>query len=283
MKKKPINTVEDLKNKQTVNQNKKINDSVRRVADADEDFELKDDYDVNVDSPELFKTVEIAFTCDNENEAKKIIAVARMKGDDYLTMLDYSFDNNDEVTVGEDRYRVFDEGELEDYAVQSMEDLLEYDTGISGLAEWAQEEAIERFCSYNYEDDMHESNLSYAGDIASEEGAEGYANRLIEEAVERGIISDDDLDENGDYNGGDYDELIDDFADNMDSDYSTMSEWFESIYGRGWANEVSDALKNQIDWHGIAEWVIQMDGARDHANVEATEDVDGETFYIIEW
>ena len=286
MKKKPINTVEDLKNKQTVNQNEKINDSVRRVADADgetdEDEEEETEYDINEDSEELFEAVAYAFSCDAD-EAKKIIAVARMKGDDYNTMLNYSFDNNDEVTVGEDRYRVFDENELEDYAVQSVEDLLEYDTGISGLAEWAQEEAIEKFCSYDWENDMHESNLSYAGDIASEEGAEGYANRLIEEAVERGIISDDDLDENGDYNGGDYDELIDDFADNMDSDYNTMSEWFDSIYGRGWAKEVSDVLKNQMDWRGIAEWIVQMDGATQQVDVEATEDVDGETLYIIEW
>ena len=286
MKKKPINTVEDLKNKQTVNQNEKINDSVRRVADADgetdEDEEEETEYDINEDSEELFEAVAYAFSCDAD-EAKKIIAVARMKGDDYNTMLNYSFDNNDEVTVGEDRYRVFDENELEDYAVQSVEDLLEYDTGISGLAEWAQEEAIEKFCSYDWENDMHESNLSYAGDIASEDGAEGYANRLIEEAVERGIISDDDLDENGDYNGGDYDELIDDFADNMDSDYNTMSEWFDSIYGRGWAKEVSDVLKNQMDWRGIAEWIVQMDGATQQVDVEATEDVDGETLYIIEW
>lgn len=278
MKKKPINTVEDLKNKQTVNQNEKINDSVRRVADADGETE----YDIDYDSSEMIDKVAELCDCDYY-DARKIVAVARMKDDSFENISNYSFDNNDEVTVGEDRYRVFDENELEDYAVQSVEDLLEYDTGISGLAEWAQEEAIEKFCSYDWENDMHESNLSYAGDIASEEGAEGYANRLIEEAVERGIISDDDLDENGDYNGGDYDELIDDFADNMDSDYSTMSEWFESIYGRGWAKEVSDVLKNQMDWRGIAEWVVQMDGATQQVDVEATEDVDGETFYIIEW
>lgn len=281
MKKKPINTVEDLKNKQTVNQNEKINDSVRRVADADDDEEEETEYNIDDDSSEMID--EVADLCDCDYyDARKIVAIARMKKDSFENISNYSIDG-DEVSVGEDKYRVFDENELEDYAVQSMEDLLEYDTGISGLAEWAQEEAIEKFCSYDWENDMNESNLSYASDIASEEGSDGYKNRLIEEAVERGIISDDDLDENGDYNGGDYDGLIEDFVDDMNSDYSTMSEWFDSIYGRGWAKEVSDALKNQIDWHGIAEWVIQMDGAHDHANVEATEDVDGETFYIIEW
>ena len=277
MKKKPINTVEDLKNKQTVNQNEKINDSVRRVADADDETE----YDIDYDSSEMIDKVAELCDCDYY-DARKIVAVARMKNDSFENISNYSIDS-DEVSVGEDRYRVFDENELEDYAVQSTEDLLEYDTGISGLAEWAQEEAIEKFCTYDWETDMHESNLSYASDIASEEGAEGYANRLIEEAVERGIISDDDLDENGDYNGGDYYELIDDFADDMDSEYGTMSEWFESIYGRNWSKEVSDALKNQMDWRGIAEWVVQMDGATAQVDVEATEDVDGETLYIIEW
>ena len=47
MKKTTLNTVEDSDNKQTVtaNQNKKINDSARRISDADddEDFELRDD------------------------------------------------------------------------------------------------------------------------------------------------------------------------------------------------------------------------------------------------
>ena len=288
-----MNTVEDSDNKRTViaNQNEKINDSARRISDADDDEDETDDdnedketeYDINEDSQELFDAVAYAFSCDAD-EAKKIIAVARMKGDDYNTMLDYSFDNNDEVTVGDDRYRVFaGEYELEDYAVESVEDGLEYDMGIEGLSEWAQQEAIEKFCSYDWEDDMHESNLGYANDIVSEEGSDGYKNRLIEEAVERGVISDDDLDEDGDYNGGDYDSLIDDFADDMDSDYNTMSEWFESMYGRGWAREVSKSLKNYFDWHGIAQWVVDTDGASSQVDVYATEEIDGEDYYIIEY
>lgn len=260
---------------------KTINDSVKRVSDADDDAPEYLDYDIDEAAPEMFDAVAYLCGCDSD-DAKKIVAVARMKGDSFENISDYSIDG-DIVSVDSSSYKVI-EGyyDFEEYAIECVENMLD-DLGIEALADYAQEEAIENFCSYNWEDDMHESNLGYANDIVSEEGSNGYKNRLIEEAIERGVISDDDLDENGDYNGGDYAELIDDFADDMDSDYGTMSEWFESMYGRGWAREVSKSLDNYFDWYGIAEWVVRNDGADAQVDDYSTEDVDGETYYIIEW
>ena len=282
MKKMNEESVKEPKEQNTVEMtDNKINDSARRISDADDDEE-EVDFDIDDDSDELFEAVAEQCGCDSD-DAKRIVAVARMKGDSFENISDYSIDG-DIVSVDSSDYKVI-EGyyDFEEYATECVENTLD-DLGIEALAEYAQEEAIEKFCSYNWEEDMHESNLGYAGDIAGDVATDGHKNRLIEEAVERGVISDDDLDEDGDYNGGDYTELIDDFADDMDSDYSTMSEWFDSIYGRGWAREVSKSLDNYFDWRGIAEWVVDMDGADAQVPDDySTEEVDGEDYYIIEW
>lgn len=150
----------------------------------------------------------------------------------------------------------------------------------------AQEYALENFCNFPWEDDMHESNLMYAQDIDSENGSNGYATRLVEEAIDEKVIKEKDCFENedGELDYEDKDELAEMLADKLDENYDSMGEYFESIYGRGWAKEMRDTLKDYIDWEALAEYVVDVDGVANtlarYDGRENEEKVNGEWFYI---
>lgn len=296
MEKKTLNTVEDLENKQTVNQNEKINDSAKRVADADDetDDETDDDeeeeteYDIDEDSEELFEAVANACGCD-EDEAKCIIAVARFEGDDFDTVAaNYKCDGHN-VESGSAEYYVYDDyNDAEEDAIDSAESTID-DLGINAINTDMQDYVLENFCdNYPWEQEMNDYHVSYAEDIANESASsDKYANRLIEECVDAGIIDDDDLDDDGEYNNGEYDGLVEDYANSMDDNFSSMSEWFEDIYGSGWTSEVADVIADYMDTRAVAEWCVETDGVAHYLagydGDENEEDVDGTTYYIYRW
>ena len=195
--------------------------------------------------------------------------------------------DNETLTYDGDEYLVLTDDEADekahDYCVSLFDDL-----GLESVTEETQEYFLENeeYCSYDWESDMHESNLSYATDIDSESGYDGYATRLVAEAIERKVIKDKDCFENddGELDYDDKDELAEMLADSMDEDYDSMSEWFESIYGRGWAKEMKDVLKDYMDWDACADYVIEIDGRglqlSSYNGEEHEEKVNGEWFYI---
>ena len=82
----------------------------------------------------------------------------------------------------------------------------------------------------------------------------------------------------------DVDDLTEKLTEELDNDYDSMDEWFESIYGSDWAREMQDTLKDYIDWEELAEYIVEIDGV---ANTLARYDgrsneekVNGEWFYI---
>ena len=70
----------------------------------------------------------------------------------------------------------------------------------------------------------------------------------------------------------------------MDNDFDSMSEWFEDIYGRNWAREMQDTLKDYIDWKALAEYIVNSDGVANtlakYDGRENEEKVNGEYLYI---
>ena len=82
----------------------------------------------------------------------------------------------------------------------------------------------------------------------------------------------------------DVDDLTEKLTEELDKDYNSMDEWFDSIYGSNWAREMQDTLKDYIDWEALAEYIVEIDGV---ANTLARYDgrsneekVNGEWFYI---
>lgn len=186
-----------------------------------------------------------------------------------------------------DEYWVSDYDTAYDEAVEESEELFD-DLGLEAVTESTQEYFLENeeYCSYDWESDMHENNLAYATDIDSESGYDGYATRLVAEAIEEGCIKDKDCFENedGELDYEDKDKLAEMLADSMDENYDSMSEYFESIYGRNWISEMKDILKNYMDYEECAKYVVDTDGIANtlarYDGRENTEKVDGVEYYI---
>lgn len=266
-------------NENIVENETKINDSVKRVADAedetDEDEEEETEYDIDEDSEELFEAVADECGCDSD-DAKKIIAVARMNGDSFDNISSYSCDGN-RVEIGSNQeYYVYDDYyDAESEAIDMAENNID-EMGLNTFSDYARDYVIENFVDYPWEDDMHESNRSYIDELDEKE--------LIERGIDEGIIDEDELDEDGEWDG-DFDDLRDQLVNNMDGEYDSMEEYMESIYGSRWYEEID--AERYLDTHAAAEWCVETDGVAHYLagydGEENEEDVDGTTYYIYRW
>ena len=242
-------------------------------------------FDIYNDDEEEKKDMDKRLTEKRGNEEDEKLALAEFKGVDVDEIENGYTDHVYEVD-GEE-YWVSDYDTAYDEAVEESESLFD-DLGLESVTEETQEYFLENeeYCSFPWKDDMHESNLAYATDIDSESGDDGYATRLVSEAIERKVIKDKDCFENedGELDYEDKDELAEMLADSMDEDYNSMSEYFESIYGRNWAREMADTLKNYMDYEECAKYCVDVDGVANtlarYDGRENSEKVNGVEYYI---
>ncbi len=247
------------------------------------DGELNDLY--NSDDEEEKKKMNKRLEEKRGNEEDEKIALAQFLDID-VEEVENGYTDHVYEAEGEE-YWVSDYDTAYDEAVEECENLFD-DIGLEAVSESTQEYFLENedYCNFPWEDDMHESNLMYAQDIDSENGSNGYATRLVEEAIDEKVIKEKDCFENEDdeLDYEDKDELAEMLADKLDENYDSMGEYFESIYGRGWAKEMSDTLKNYLDYHAMAEYVVDNDGVANtlasYDLKENTEKVDGVEYYI---
>lgn len=112
-----------------------------------------------------------------------------------------------------------------------------------------------------FEDACQEYEESYASDIENEAGDHS-ASRLIDECIEAGIISQDDLDEDGEYTG-DLD-LVQEYADYLVEDignsYDSYLEWYRDDFGDESIRNLIDEGVIQFDIDMIADEVARLDG-----------------------
>ena len=188
----------------------------------------------------------------------KIKALATFKG---VSSEDIKFNGDDpespsywdEYSVDGEDYLVMTEDEADDALKEDLENFID-DLGIDGFSpefqQWIYENAIDQDW---FEEACEESERFYAEDIQSEEG------RLVEECIEAGIISADDLDEDGEYTG-DLD-LVEEYSqylfDRIRNDYAgDFVEWYKDNFGS--LKEVQDRISLDID--AIVEEVKDWDG-----------------------
>lgn len=247
------------------------------------DGELDDLY--NSDDEEEKKKMNKRLEEKKIDEEDRIEALAQFLGLDEEEKEDIEVDD-ETLTYDGEEYLVVTEDEGYEMAKEDVQSFLEYDMGLEGVSESTQEYALENFCTYDWESDMHESHVGYAHDIDYESGSNGYATRLIEEAIDEKVIKEKDCFENedGELDYEDKDELAEMLADEIDKNYDSMAEWFDSIYGRYWVKEMRDILKDYIDWEALAEYIVDEDGVANtlarYDGKENSEKVNGEWFYI---
>jgi len=90
---------------------------------------------------------------------------------------DYTF------TYGDEEYMVLTDSEADDRAVEEIQNIID-DTGLQAFSSEAQEYILDNFCSWDWESDLHDGNMSYAYDVW-EESDDEYGNHAIREFYER--------------------------------------------------------------------------------------------------
>jgi len=154
---------------------------------------------------------------------------------------------------------VLDEDESREMCCDYIENFID-DQGIEGFTPYFRDRIYSEFLDDDwFSDACREMQESYAYDIQSESGDIG-ANRLIDECIDVGIISEDDLDEDGEYTGDK--DLVDEYSeylyDRIDSDYSTFAEWYVDDFG-GLGDIVRSGAVS-LDFDGIVDACIDEDG-----------------------
>lgn len=289
------------------------------------------------------KTMNKKLTEKRGNEEDEKLALAQFEGVDVDEIENGYSDHVYEVNG--DEYWVSDYDTAYDQAVEDVQNFLEYDMGLEGVSESTQEYALEHFCTFDWESDLHSFNESYCNDIKSEYDNE-YGSRLVQECDNRVGLDDEDggyvltfEDGNGDtmyvydkksYGDDvdkaerfltesnafdfdtsniedklteefgedfefdcsaefeedlvDFDDLSEKLTEELDKDYNSMAEWFDSIYGSSWVSEMRDTLKDYIDWEALAEYIVDIDGVANtlarYDGRENEEEVNGVDYYI---
>lgn len=306
------------------------------------DGELDDLY--NSDDEEEKKKMNKRLEEKKIDEEDRIEALAQFLGLDEEEKEEIEVDD-ETLTYDSEEYLVVTEDEGYEMAKEDVQSFLEYDMGLEGVSESTREYALENFCTFDWESDLHSFNESYCNDIKSEYDNE-YGSRLVQECDDRVGLDDEDggyvltfEDGNGDtmyvYDKKSYgddvdkaerfltesnafdfdtsdieDKLTEEFGEDfefdcsaefeedlvdfdylseklteeLDKDYNSMAEWFDSIYGSSWVSEIRDTLKDYIDWEALAEYVVDSDGVANTLarwdGQEHEEKVNGEWFYI---
>lgn len=187
-------------------------------------------------------------------------ALAEYLGINVEDLIDGYNDTVFETDDGEE-YLVVNEDEAREEVIRDVESLID-DLGINAFTPEFQEWILDNAAGNSewFDEALRESEESYAYDIESESGSGNYANRLVEECVEAGIISEEDLTETDD--GLDYTgekDLKEEYADYLVDQAGNPLEWFKDNFGKEEFGKAARDYAN-LDIEAIADEVIDQDG-----------------------
>lgn len=204
-------------------------------------------------------------------ERKKLLA--DYLGVDADELSESEYDENVIETEDGEEYLVVDEDEAREYAKQDIENFIE-EMGIGGFTEDFQDWIIDNALDIDWFDGaMRESNEGYVYDIEGEDDDE-FENRLVAELYERGLIDDDDLEENEDgkralKDSVDLEDKKEEYIEDLGNDYNSGYGWFRDSFGDDELREVVEQnnlvdvdkiAEEAIDWDGVAHFIARYDG-----------------------
>lgn len=208
----------------------------------------------------------------------KLNALASFKGVD-VSEITYDGDMSDpwdEYEVDGESYIVCTPEEADQLLRDDIENFID-DLGLAftdEFNEWIIDNALIE--SDWFEEACQESNEFYASDIASESGEHG--SRLNDECIEAGIISEEDIDEDGNYIG-DLDleqELADYITEDIGDSYDSYFEWYRSEFGddnirtlitQGQLTFDIDKIADEVyNWDGYGNNLAKYDGVENEEN-----------------
>lgn len=172
-----------------------------------------------------------------------------------------------EVDEGSREYLVVTEDEAREEAKESILSLID-DLGLQSFTKSAIDYIVDNFVDRDwFEDALRELEESYVEDIEEETyGQDKYANRLIEELVDAGILDDEDLvpeDEDDEDSlltyDGDLDSLKEEYVEHLLYGAGDPVEYYIDNFGHEDFKDVCEQ-NNLIDWDAVADYCIDEDG-----------------------
>lgn len=183
---------------------------------------------------------------ENFGEDERAQALAQFLGCDVseVSCIDrYEFD----APNGESYY-VVDEQEAEQLAKEDIENLFD-DLGLESFTEYFRDWIIENALDKDwFEECVRESTESYVDDIEYEDG------RLQEELLDRGIITEEDIE-----SGYDVEDAKERYVELLMEDIDDYVEYCGFNFGWKWVSEVAER-ENLIDMGVVVEQCIYEDG-----------------------
>lgn len=183
-----------------------------------------------------------------------------------------SNDKYNEYFVEDDgTYYVMDEDESREAAYEDIEGCVD-DMGLSAFSKDFQERILDNYLEDRwFEEVCKEDYENYVNDIESE-NSDTYANRLVEECIDAGIIDDDEIDEDGEYTGDKdlQEELSEYLYEKVGENYSSYAAWYNWTFGEdemrwavkeGYVNlNMDDLVDECIEVDGYGHFISRYDG-----------------------
>ena len=171
-----------------------------------------------------------------------------------LTRFDDTF-----VTEDGDIYLIYTDDEATVNARNAVTDAID-DIGFNSFSENFKNEVIrQQLVDTDWFDDaMKESYEFYSDDIKEEDGEHG--NRLFDEMIENGIISEEDVTEDGELvDSVDFDEAKERFVQKLCDGWENGVEWFIDNFGEEEFSKVC-TQHDLFDYDEIADMAVEWDG-----------------------
>ena len=185
-----------------------------------------------------------------------------------LTRFDDTF-----VTEDGDSYLVYTDDEATVNARNAVTDSID-DIGFNSFTEYFRNEVIrQQLVDVDWFDDaMKESYEIYADDIKEEDGEHG--NRLFDEMIDKGIISEEDVTEDGELvDGVNFDEAKERFVQKLCDGWENGVEWYITEFGEKDFSETC-TQHDLFDYDEIADMAIEWDGRGHFLSVWDGEEVE---------
>ena len=184
-----------------------------------------------------------------------------------IDVSEIEYDRNDdspyaEYKTPEGTYTVMAEYEADKACFEYIQDFIA-EMGIKGFTDNFQQEIMNHYLKQDlFEEICIEDYQSYASDIADESGSR-YESRLIDECVDAGIITEEELTDNGTYEGpvALEEALADHLVDDMKTYYKgNLAQWYSDNFGEEALMEVAKENPAILDVEGITKECIRLDG-----------------------
>jgi hypothetical protein len=221
---------------------------------------------------------------ENAKKQKELAKYLEIPIDEIKIEDEDSNDKYNQYYTPEGTFLVMNEEDSREAVKDDIESLMD-DIGLDSFTPSFQETIIDKYMDEEwFKDYCKEDYEAYASDIETEPDRVGegkYDNRLIQECIENHIITDEEINEDGEYTGKK--DLIEELStylyERVEKDYDSYVAWYKFEFGN---DSLTYLIKNNnitFDIEGITDACIEADGYGHFISSWDGETIELDTFY----